>query len=151
MTPVKCPDCGSPMVLRETTRFLYPKSGQPRRFYGCSKYPQCRATHGAHPNGNPCGIPGDASTKKARIEAHNVFDTLWKSGRMTRPQAYQVMQELMGLPESQAHIAMFNREQCSKLVSAILTQYPPLEMGQNIPDPSCKRPVEMKPTERFVS
>lgn len=82
------------------------------------------------------GIPANRSTKKARMEAHEAFDTLWKTGRMTRPQAYQVMQELMGLTKAEAHIGRFNREQCAKLVSLILINYPPLETATRHTEPS---------------
>lgn len=36
---LNCPDCGSPMVERYNS-----KTGQ--KFYGCSRYPQCRMTLG---------------------------------------------------------------------------------------------------------
>jgi len=123
---VICPDCGSRMVLRETQKFRYANSGEPRKFWGCSRFPACRATHGAHPDGRPLGIPGDAATKKARMEAHDAFDSLWKSGRMTRHQAYRAMQDLMGMSVNEAHIGRFTREQCSKLVALVYQEYPPL-------------------------
>jgi ssDNA-binding Zn-finger/Zn-ribbon topoisomerase 1 len=68
-----CPDCGAMMSLRASKFGL---------FYGCSMFPQCRATHGAHPWGAPLGIPAKRDTKMARIRAHAAFDRLWKEGRM---------------------------------------------------------------------
>jgi ssDNA-binding Zn-finger/Zn-ribbon topoisomerase 1 len=92
-------------------------------FYGCNRFPQCRATHGAHPDGRPLGIPANKETKQARIRAHDAFDRLWKGGRMTRAQAYGWMQRAMDLSKDEAHIGRFSIEQCEALgreVAAIL-------------------------------
>ena len=40
MTEVRCPKCGSSMVLRTAKRG--PNAGG--KFYGCSRYPKCKAT-----------------------------------------------------------------------------------------------------------
>lgn len=102
-----CPDCGSSMVLRDS------KYGP---FYGCSEYPNCKATHGAHKNtGKPLGIPANKKTKKARMRAHDSFDQLWKDKHMNRSEAYEWMQEAMELSEDEAHIGRFTEEQCDEL------------------------------------
>jgi len=88
-------------------------------FYGCSRYPRCRATHGAHPNGEPLGIPADEATKALRIAAHEVFDRLWKKGPMTRIKAYSWMQEVLGLSREEAHIGRFNGDTCKRLIQAV--------------------------------
>ncbi len=111
-----CPECGAAMVLKQTTRFRYPKTGKPRLFLACSTWPTCPGTHGCHPDGSPCGIPADKATKQARMQAHAWFDALWQSGRMTRRAAYRVMQRLMDMTEEEAHIARFTRDQCLLLM-----------------------------------
>lgn len=113
-----CPECGAPMVLRETAKYRYP-NGDPRRFYGCSRWPSCDGIHGAHPDGTPLGIPADKPTKAARIVAHAAFDSLWKGGAMKRRAAYRWMQQAMNLPEAEAHISMFDAAQCAKLATAV--------------------------------
>lgn len=115
---VICPECGADMVLRTTTKYKY-KSGSPRKFYGCSRYPLCQAAHGADPQGNPLGIPANKETKQARIVAHNKFDGYWKAKGLHRNQAYKLLQDLMELEPKDAHIAMFNKEQCLELVKRI--------------------------------
>lgn len=40
MSEIRCPKCGSPMVLRTAKRGI--NAG--RKFYGCSRYPQCNGT-----------------------------------------------------------------------------------------------------------
>lgn len=62
---MKCPECGAKMILRNS------KYG---KFYGCSTYPTCKATHGAHPNGKPLGFPANKKLKKLRILAHEELD-----------------------------------------------------------------------------
>lgn len=118
-----CGECKSPMVLRRTTKFSNP-DGTPRLFFGCSNYPQCKGTHGAHQDtGEPLGIPADAETKKARMRAHDLFDQLWKKGWMTRNQAYEHMQELMKMSEEDAHISKFTKEQCNTLISKLIKRW----------------------------
>lgn len=101
-----CAECGAPMELRSSKFGL---------FYGCTRYPECQGKHGAHKNGQPLGIPADKETKRARMDAHETFDTLWKGGQMSRSFAYQWMQEQMGLSSEEAHIGRFTIEQCRLL------------------------------------
>jgi ssDNA-binding Zn-finger/Zn-ribbon topoisomerase 1 len=90
-------------------------------FYGCTKYPNCKSTHGAHRNGDPLGKPADEETKAARIEAHNIFDLLWKDkGPLSRSDAYKWMQKAMGLSKDEAHIGMFDKEQCELLIQKVI-------------------------------
>ena len=110
--------CGAPMVLRETRKYTYP-NGQPRKFWGCSRWPDCKGIHGAHPDGSPLGIPADKPTRQARIEAHAVFDAAWRSRGMTRREAYVWLQELTGLDRGAAHISKFDAKTCAALVSAV--------------------------------
>jgi hypothetical protein len=114
----KCPDCGSPMQLRETTKIKYKKSGQPRKFWGCTRYPLCKATHGAHPDGRPLGIPGNAETKQARILAHEAFDALWKTKMpmFSRGQAYRWLQCELGLGKQDCHIGSFDVATCQRVI-----------------------------------
>jgi hypothetical protein len=59
------------------------------------------------------------SVLKSRYEAHLAFDKVWKSGRMTRSQAYAWMQQALNLPPHEAHISLFSCEQCAALLKAI--------------------------------
>ena len=88
-------------------------------FYGCQAFPVCRGTHGAHADGSPLGTPAGQKTKDARIKAHTAFDSIWKSGGMTRPQAYRWLQDALGLTRDQAHIGKFDIRQCQALEWAV--------------------------------
>ena len=102
-----CPECGEPMVLRDSKYGL---------FYGCSGFPKCKASHGAHKKtGQPLGTPADGPTKKARIRAHDSFDQLWKGKHMGRGDAYVWMQEAMEMTEDEAHIGKFTIDHCDRL------------------------------------
>lgn len=118
---VKCGECGAVMEVRRGIE------GKP--FYGCSTFPGCRGTHGAHPDGRPLGIPADKATRKARVEAHRFFDLLWKASegqkpRMTRNQAYAWMRRKMKLSESEAHFSKFTLALCNECVRLIKESYP---------------------------
>ena len=108
---LRCGDCGAPMVRR---------IGRGRRFFGCSRFPECRGSLSAHQvSGLPMGVPGDELTRAARGWAHAHFDELWRSGGMRRLEAYAWMQRAMGLSEEEAHIGRFSIEQCVRLVVRI--------------------------------
>jgi ssDNA-binding Zn-finger/Zn-ribbon topoisomerase 1 len=121
---VICPECGADMVLRRTSKFRW-KNGEGRLFYGCSRWPECRAIHGAHPNGSPLGVPGNQETKAARIAAHAAFDELCKqrgwvgSGRQRRG-AYMWLGRKLGIAEDQieeqCHMAMFDIATCGRVI-----------------------------------
>lgn len=107
-----CPECGSDMVLRDSRFGL---------FYGCVRYPACDATHGAHPNGDPLGVPADKETKRARMAAHDSFDLLWKGAtkkgrKSARKEAYAWLRERLGLTKEECHIGRFDIAMCAKVV-----------------------------------
>lgn len=110
-TKLDCPECGAIMMLREVVF-----DGRKCRFYGCVNWPLCDGSYGAHPDGSPLGIPANAATKTARIRAHDAFDRLWKSGRMTRNQAYVWLRRRMNLTFAEGHIGRFDAEQCERLI-----------------------------------
>lgn len=118
---LECPDCKEAgevvfMVFREVSKF--------GPFYGCPRYPSCKASHGAHPDGAPLGVPANKATKAARVEAHAWFDRLWKGkdGLMNRRAAYSWMQEAMGMTPEQAHIGNFDVPTCARLVELVKKQ-----------------------------
>lgn len=118
MTPatLNCPDCGAAMRLRDSTR-----PGRPK-FYSCTRYPACRATHGATSSGRPTGYPADAPTRAARLRAHEAFDAFWQRAGMDRDRAYEYLAELMGLPRQDAHIGTFDQARCEKLIALLEEQ-----------------------------
>lgn len=88
-------------------------------FYGCLEYPKCLVSHGCHSNGVPLGTPATKAVREARIRAHALFDQLWKTGTMSRKEAYKWMQKALGLPKTDAHIGRFDLVTCDKLAEAV--------------------------------
>jgi ssDNA-binding Zn-finger/Zn-ribbon topoisomerase 1 len=123
------------MVLRESRYGL---------MYGCSQYPQCRGTHGAHADGAPLGRPADGETKKLRIRAHELFDQLWKPGlhpgiaslvnrfENDRQTAYRWLQQSMNLTRDQAHIGNFDKAECEALIRHLKKLGLKEEDGENL-------------------
>ena len=64
------------------------------------------------------GTLANGDLRHKRIEAHKAFDWIWRSGLMTKWQAYKWMQGKFGLNESQAHIAKFSEYMCDQLIAA---------------------------------
>lgn len=106
------------MILRETRRFLYP-NGQPRKFWGCTRYPLCKVVHGAHPDGRPLGTPTDKEGKQARIAAHDEFDAMIRERNWGRTGAYIWLARQMGLQKEDCHIGAFDKEQCMRVVEIV--------------------------------
>jgi ssDNA-binding Zn-finger/Zn-ribbon topoisomerase 1 len=129
VTDLLCGECGSPMQLLESGKF--PSRHQNfTPFYGCTKYPHCKGTLGAHPDGTPKGIPANKETRVARIRAHAVFDQIWKTRLVKhRGAAYGWMRQAMELSKNTAHIGMFTKAQCEELIRLVFRDYPSLKTG----------------------
>jgi hypothetical protein len=58
---------------------------------------------------------------KWRVKAHKVFDKLFVGSEaiMSKREAYEYLQSLMGLSEEQAHIGNFDIEQCKELIDLL--------------------------------
>ena len=58
---------------------------------------------------------------KWRVKAHKVFDKLFIGSEaiMSKREAYEYLQSLMGLSEEQAHIGNFDIEQCKELIDLL--------------------------------
>lgn len=121
---IPCPECDGHLVLRRSKHGL---------FYGCSRFPRCRAAHGAHPDGTPLGVPAGPETKQARIRAHEAFDRLWKSIetlydrplddsakrralKAARRRAYAWLRVMLELTEEECHIGRFDKTTCDRVV-----------------------------------
>ncbi len=48
--------------------------------------------------------------------AHEAFDPIWRSHRMSRSGAYQWLAKQRGLPPEKPHIGMFDQEQCDQII-----------------------------------
>ena len=121
---MKCPYCGNEAEV-VTGKAIYPRRPDLAnlKIFACMP---CDAWVGTHKNsGEPLGRLANAELRKAKQAAHAAFDPYWKSGHVTRHKAYAMLAERMSLHKSQAHIGMFDVEQCNKVVE----MFPPLHTG----------------------
>jgi len=71
----------------------------------CGAYCGC---HGA--TTRPLGFPAGAETRRARNAAHAAFDPLWKSGKMTRREAYTWLASQLGIAPEDCHVGMMRAD-----------------------------------------
>ena len=113
---VICPYCNSEASL-VTGREVYPGRRwlYGKRFYLCEP---CDAYVGCHDGTTkPLGRLANAELRAAKIAAHAAFDPLWKSGRMTRQEAYGWLAMQLKMERNHCHIGMFDVETCQLVVA----------------------------------
>lgn len=91
-----------------------------RRIWICDP---CQAWVGCHKNTfKPLGTLANQELRMARLQAHAVFDQLWKYGAMTRTSAYKWLANQMAMTRNQCHIALFDLEQCKQAIKICTDQ-----------------------------
>ncbi|WP_154825797.1 zinc-finger-containing protein [Enterobacter hormaechei] len=60
----------------------------------------------------PLGALADKPTRDARKSCKLPFERIWKSGAMTRTEAYQWLADKMDIPVHECHFGWFTVEQC---------------------------------------
>jgi hypothetical protein len=58
-----------------------------------------------------------ADLRRAKMEAHKHFDSLWRGRGWRRGQAYRWLAQKLGLPADSCHIGMFDVATCERVVS----------------------------------
>lgn len=104
-----CPYCGAEATF-ETGAVIYPhrRDLASKVFWACLP---CAAWTGCHPGTNKrMGRLANAETRQLKMAAHQVFDPIWKSKRMSRTKAYKWLQEQTGLSERECHIGWMSDE-----------------------------------------
>jgi len=114
---VSCPSCGSTMVLRSTAKHRYP-NGQNKLFFGCSRYPSCRTTLSANPDGTPVDSPS-ISLLESRSLVYSMLSKLWKTDRMTKNEAHLLLAEALGIPFGDARVNSFDEDTCSRAIDIL--------------------------------
>ena len=95
-----------------------PRGSTGKYFWQCPN-PACDSRVGCHKNSlKPFGTLANPNLRKARMRAHAIFDRLWRGGRMSRTEAYSLLQEKLGLSAEDAHIGKMTIQQCNAVVAA---------------------------------
>lgn len=118
---VRCPYCGNLAKLEDSV-IIYGRSYG--MIWDCRPCDAYVGTHKGSKDYAPLGRLANSELRDWKKRSHAVFDKLWKSGQMSRAQAYQLMQELMGMTADEAHIGKFDVESCKKLVNALVNRSP---------------------------
>ena len=116
--PTKCRYCGHEVILTSNAE-IYGKEYGNGKCYLCRN---CRAFVGIHTGTTiPLGTLANDELRKARNEAHKLFDKLWKSPTriMTRYEAYKWLANKMNLKIEETHIALFEIKQCNKVIELV--------------------------------
>ena len=104
---IRCPYCGRTAVLQKAS-YVYREKALDEYLYVCSGYPACDAYVGVHAGTlRPKGSLANGDLRHKRIEAHRLFDAIWKNGIMSRKDAYRWIQDTFSLSDSQAHIGQY--------------------------------------------
>lgn len=91
-----------------------------QKFWRCKP---CEAWVGCHPGSAiPMGRLANAELRKAKQAVHRVLDPLWKSGAMSRNDAYKMLAQGMGIAIQNCHVGMFDVPACETAV-AVLKDY----------------------------
>ena len=115
MEKVICPYCGKQAELKDSAIVYNGKSYGP--VYVCPGYPACDSYVGVHKGTDkPLGRMADRELRKWKKDAHFWFDNSWRDKR-PRDAAYQELAQVIGVPTDQAHIGMFDVDQCKKVVN----------------------------------
>lgn len=127
---VRCPYCGAKATLRPSSAVYGDAVKTDGYLYVCDRYPKCDSYVGAHKRSKlPMGTLANGDLRNKRIQAHKAFDWMWKSGLMTKWQAYKWMQGKLDLSDEQAHIAMFSEYMCDRLIAECNKAYKNQQMA----------------------
>ncbi|ASA22025.1 zinc-finger-containing protein [Paenibacillus donghaensis] len=108
-----CRYCGGKVICISTKAFY-------GRDYGAHVYKctGCDAYVGTHKGTkNPLGTLANKELRELRKKAHEVFDPCWKDKHMQRKSAYRRLKEFMGTAREDTHIAMFDEDQCRRVIA----------------------------------
>ena len=113
----RCPYCGASTHLEDAT-FIYGSQAKKwGKVWVCNNYPSCDSYVGCHPGTTiPLGRLANPRLRTLKKEAHRQFDPIWKSGLMSRHEAYRWLADMLHIPMEECHIGMFDVKQCQRVI-----------------------------------
>ncbi len=109
--PTICEYCGGKVIYTDSTVIYGRSYGM---IYLCTN---CNAYVGVHKGTKkPLGTLANTVLRNKRKEAHQAFDALWKTRRLSRSEAYLWLSKQMHLPKHRTHIGYFNVVQCEQVI-----------------------------------
>lgn len=114
--PTRCPYCGGAVIYRSADG-IYRDNSQGTMLYVCSHYPSCDAYVRTHAGTKiPVGSMANNELRKLRKTAHRYFDQLYKSGIMSKDDAYCWLASIIDAPLSHAHIGYLSEYYCNQVI-----------------------------------
>jgi len=115
-----CPYCNKKPEFVDGKE-IYGKHSDYGMFWLCRR---CDAYVGVHKGTDqPLGRLANTTLRALKKEAHMYFDNLWKvllkpgiTKNVARSEAYKWLSDVMKVPMPEAHIGMFNEEQCRLVI-----------------------------------
>jgi hypothetical protein len=118
--PTHCHYCRARVEIVNNAEIYNREFGEWPWAYKCTGR-GCRAYVGMHQFTNiPLGSLADSATRRARAGVKEVFNALWRSGRMTREQAYKWLAGELGMKPSETHIGWMDVQTCQRALAACL-------------------------------
>ena len=115
---MKCPYCGAKVLLKDAS-FIYHTNESKKwgKIWVCSKFPKCNAYVGCHKGTEiPLGRLANEKLRTLKAEAHRQFDPIWKSGLMSRKDAYRWLANMLHISLEDCHIGMFDVKMCQRVI-----------------------------------
>ena len=113
---IRCCYCGASVTLRSAEGII-PKFKPGTMLYVCRNYPACDSYVKVHPGTKlPMGSLANRELRTLRRKAHYQFDQLYKTGFMSREDAYEWLAAVLGLPMGMAHIGQLGPYYCQQVI-----------------------------------
>lgn len=108
---MKCPYCGKNAVWGDNS-MIYGKNFW--KSYKCYYCKDCDAYVWCHKNSRKAlWTLANRELRQLRMEAHKIFDPLWKDQKMTRKDAYKMLSDHFWY---EVHIGQSNEQQCKAII-----------------------------------
>lgn len=104
--PKTCPHCGGKVIFT-TNDVLYGRTYGNGKCYYCTNCGASVGTHGKAPK-QPLGMLATPAMKGWKKNCHNLFDSVWKSGKLKRGQAYKRLAKALDIPQNECHFGHFD-------------------------------------------
>lgn len=115
---IRCPYCGSHTIYRSADG-IYHDNSSGTMLYVCAHYPACDSYVRVHAGTKiPVGSLANHELRALRNTAHHYFDRLYKTGIMSKQDAYQWLANTIAAPMSQAHIGYLSEYYCKIVIEA---------------------------------
>lgn len=113
--PSVCSSCGGDVVIAHHTEVYGREYSEWPWMYRC---PACDSSVGMHPfTSIPLGTLADRQLRTLRNNCKQPFELVWRSGLMSRDQAYAALADHLGMPVENCHFGWFDADQCRRALA----------------------------------